>query len=61
MTPRLELSSPTKSNTFVGTDAGNTNTTGFQNTAFGRDALRDNTTGAHNTAALLTAGINLEN
>ncbi len=48
--PRLELPNALN-NTFVGTSAGNTNTTGNNNAAFGLNALQSNTTGSHNTAS----------
>jgi hypothetical protein len=38
------------SNTFIGLNAGRSNTTGSQNTALGRNALESNTTGNNNTA-----------
>ena len=39
-----------KGNTFTGSDAGYSNTTGFNNTASGHEALRNNTSGTNNTA-----------
>ncbi len=47
--PRLELPNAL-SNTFIGIDAGQANTTGLQNTAIGKSALNANTGGVYNTA-----------
>ena len=47
--PRLELHNALM-NTFVGTNAGQANTTGINNTANGSQALASNTTGEGNTA-----------
>ncbi|MEK7411944.1 MAG: hypothetical protein AAB263_01355, partial [Planctomycetota bacterium] len=47
--PRLELPNALF-NTYVGLDAGLSNTSGNSNTAYGKDALRSNTTGPRNTA-----------
>jgi len=42
-------------NTFIGSDAGLSNTTGFNNSAQGRNALLSNTTGGQNTAQGMNA------
>ncbi len=46
----IRAGTSTLNNTFVGRDAGRSNTTGFRNVANGRNALFSNTTGNYNTA-----------
>lgn len=52
--PRLELPNAL-GNTFIGTNAGFSTTTGASNTGIGRDALPDNTTGTGNSALGVSA------